>query len=784
MQPSNAPSAAVAGPASASQESSGATLPLSPLLPKSFTMEREGPLAGTPAAAPVTASSVARTVTWNAPTCMSDAHDSVSAAQHRVFVSLPSAVTSHAASTSPTLPPRRPRKLALASAHMLVAPQGSHGNGGGSSEDLLSEHTATPPAPSHSLDADTSRLRDMHNVPDGERQPSNGPAHGGLGPHHRRMHTLPWLSEGALSAPAESRTANLLPPAPRQVDAAAISDAEDAVVRARALSVPATAGALASTRSSARRASVPSPPPSPEFETPAVPSSHPLTKENQDNLSPSYGCSMSIPSSSLAVSPFTHQSSSPSPTIVACCPARGGTGQKAVQRHQSQSAPPSTVACRLLSTGCTAGSDMPVVLRAGRRHSSYVSRRTMLSSFCLTEDGGESSEGSATATADTPLMRSNTNRAAAFSSAAAAAAAAMTMASATPYASPSLNATQRCRSASALMRCASSFSNRDDSSVNASAAEAALLSTPSKPPPCPSCALFSAVVSEMQNDRGKGNGEVAATAPAVVVASGMPLSHRLLTAPATGARGEDLSWFLPSFSDGNAQGSLAAAPQHLRACLAAECDSAMRAMQRQEVWAEQTAAGREELRRQVEGHIVAKHHSQAEGLCEDASAWRLPQEAPWPEQQLLSGEAVLLDDAKSSACSAAATTIAVAGEAPPSPALFRRLISTPLPCMGFRRGTATQPEVHALMSTRSEPAEDDQDAVAVVSPVERKDVEDSAIFEKSGLAESQRRPSRGEAAASVPLPPGAPRSRASVSFLGSSLSYEAALLAAAQEMSG
>ncbi|CBZ32447.1 hypothetical protein, unknown function [Leishmania donovani] len=784
MQSFNAPSAAVAGPEPASRQSSGATLPLSPFLPQSFSMESEGPLAGTPAAAPGTASAMARTVTSNAPTCMSAAHAFASAAQHCAFVSLSSAATSHAASTSPTLPPRRPRKLALASAHMLALPHGSHGNGSGSGEDLLSEHTATPPTPSPALDADASRLCDMHSFPGDEPRPSNDPAHGGFEPHHRRMHALPRLSEGALSAPAESRTANPLPSAPRQADVGAISDAEDAAVRAYTMSVSATAATLASTRSPARRASVPPPPPAPAFETPAVSTSPPLTKDNQDNLSPSYSCSVSIPSPSPAFSPFTHQPSLPlSPAIAACCPARG-TEQKAVQRHQSQSAPPRTVVHKLLSAGCTAEPDMPVVLPAARRRSSYVSGSTMLGSFCLTEDGVESSDGGATATVDTPLMRSNTSRATTFSGAAAAAA--MTTASATPYTSPSPTAAQRFRSASALMRYASTFSTKDDSSVNASAtAEAALLSTPSQSPPRPPCALSTAMASEMQSGRDKDNGEVTATAPAVAVTSAMPSTYRLLTAPATGARSEDLSWLLPSFSDGNAQISLAAAPQRLHSCLATECDRAMRAMQRQELWAEQTAAGREELRRQVEGHVVAKYHNRSEGLCKDASAWRLPQEAPCPEQQLLSDKAVLvLDDGRSSARSAAAKTIAVAGDAPPSLALFPRLISTSLSCMGLRRGTATQPEVHASTSTRSKPAEDEQDAVAVGSPVENEDLEDSAIFEKSGLAESQRRPSGSEAAASVPLPPGAPRSRASVSFLGSSLSYEAALLSAAQEMSG
>lgn len=668
---------------------------------------------------------------------------------------------------------------------MVVLPHGSHRNGSGSGEDLLSEHTATPPTPSPALDADPSRLCDMHSFPDGEPWPSNDPAHGGFGPHHRHMHTLPRLSEGALSAPAESRTADLLPPAPRQGDVGAISDAEGAVVRAHTLSVSATAATLASTRSPARRASVLPPPPSPTFESPAVPTSPPLTKDNQDNMSPSYSCSMSIPSPSPAFSPFTQQPSPPlSPAIVACCPARG-TEQKAVQRQRSESVPPSAVAHKLLSTGCTAEPDMPVVHPAARRRSSYVSGSTMLGSFCLTEDGVESSDGGATATADTPLMRSNTSRATAFSSAAAAAA--MTTTSATPYTLPSPTTTQRCRSASAMMRYASTFLSKDGSSVDASAAaaEAALLSTPSQSTTHPPCALSSAVVSRMQNDRDKDNGEVAATVPAVAVTPAMPSTYHLLTAPATGARSDDLSWFLPSLPDGHAPSFLAEAPQHLRAYLAAECDRAMRAVQRQELWAGQTAAGREELRRQVEGHIVAKHHNRAEGLRKDASAWRLPLEALWPEQPLRSNKAVLvLDDGKSSARSAADTTIAVAGDALPSLALFPRLMSTSLPCMEFRRGTATQPEVHTSTPTRTEPAGDEQDAVAVGSPVEKGDVEDSAIFEKSGLAESQGRPSRSEAAASVPLPPGAPRSRASVSFLGSSLSYEAALLDAAQEMSG
>ncbi|GET86782.1 hypothetical protein, unknown function [Leishmania tarentolae] len=668
----------------------------------------------------------------------------------------------------------------------MLAPHGSQGNVSVSEEDLLSEHTATSPTPSPSLDVAPSRLCDMHAFTHGGLQPISDPVHESLAPHYRRVHTLLRLSEGALSAPAESQTTNLQPSALRQVDSAAVSDPEDALGHAYVLPVSAIAVTRASTKSPVRRSSVLPPSPPSALKIPCRPAAAPLTKNNQDNASPTYGCSMSIPSPSPACNPVTHRSSPPSSIMVACCSARG-TEPEAVQCHQSQCAPPRTVAHKLLLTGCAADPGMPAVLSKARR-SSYVSGSTMLGSSCFTGDGVESSDGGATATADTPLTRSNTSRVTSFSGAAVDPA--INMANATRYTPPLLTATQQCRSVSARSRHTSSFSNKDDTSANASAsasavAEAALLPTPSHSPLRPPCAFSSVMASEPQVDMDTDNAEASVTAPAVAVASAMPSTCCLFTGPETSARRKDHSWFLPSFRDGSTHSSLSAAPQHLRACLTDECDRAIRALQRQEVWAGNTAAGREELRRQVEGHIVAKYNSCADELRDDGSAWKLPLEAPLPGQQLISEKpALALGDDKISARSDAAKAIAVATEALPSPAFLPQLIGTPVSFTGLRRGTTTQPQVPTSASTRSEPL-CEQNAVSVESFMERDAVEESCMLEKSGLACFQQQPSHpSKAMASAQLPRGAPHTRTSVRFLGLSLSYEMALLAAAQEMSG
>ncbi|CAJ1019330.1 hypothetical protein Q4I32_001894 [Leishmania shawi] len=714
------------------------------------------------------------TVAATAPTCMSDAHDSASAAQHHVFLSLPFTAIFHPLSVLPTLRRRRLPKLALSSAHMPSILPVSQGNGSGSSEALLLAHTSTPPTSFLPLGAEALRLFDMHSFNDNGSQPSSDPASEGVESHHRGVRTLQWLSEGALAAPAESPTANVLPSAPSHDDVSGLSDATDAAVRASHFFVPTAATTLASTESPARCVGVLSSPLPPAFALPIVLPATPLGKDNLSCPSHSYSCSMSIPSSQLAFSPFPHRLSTLRPTMVACDLAHG-IEQEAVQRRHSQSALPNTVAHELLlSTGCTAEPAMSAVLSAARRNSSYISGTTMQGSFSITEDGVGGSDGGVTATAETPLMQFNTSRGTTFSGIVASTA--TTTASTTPYTSPSLTATRRCSSASALMEHTATFLNKNCISVNAgaaAAAEAALLSTPSQSPLCPPYA-FSATASEMQSNGNEDNGEAAATAVSMAVGSAIPSVCRLLTAPATGARREHLFWCPSSSSDVN-----------LQSRRTAEYDKAMRAVQRQEVWAEKTTAGREELRRQLEAHVFAKHHHWAERLCKDAPARQLLLTPSLPEQKLLSAEVVLIsDDGKSSAHStAAATAITIAGGIPPPPASFPPLIGTPLSFMGCGRDTATLPKVHVPRSTPSEAPGDEQDAASVGSPVEREDVESSAVDEEAGLTQPQWRPSRGEARDSALLPLDTPRSRVSVSSWGSSLSYEMALLAAAR-MSG
>ncbi|KAL0528417.1 LOW QUALITY PROTEIN: hypothetical protein Q4I28_001797 [Leishmania naiffi] len=711
------------------------------------------------------------TVAATAPTCMSDAHDSASAAQHHVFLSLSFTAIFHTLSMPPTLRRRRLPKLALLLSTHACHPASISGKRG-SSEALLPAHTSTPPTSFLLLGAEALRLFDMHSFTDNGSQPSSGPASEGVESHHRGVRTLQWLSEGALAAPAESPTANVLPSTPSHDDVSGLSDATDTAVRASHFFVPTAATTLASTESPARCVDVLSSPLPPAFALPIVLPATPLGKDNLSCPSPSYSCSMSIPSSPLAFSPFPHRLSTLRPTMVACDLAHG-IEQEAVQRRQSQSALPNTVAPELLlSTGCTAEPVMSAVLSAARRTSSYISGTTMQGSFSLTEDGVGGSDGGATATAETPLLQFNTSRGTTFSGIVASTA--TTTASTTPYTSPSLTATRRCSSASALMEHTTTFLNKNCISVNAGAAAgAALLSTPQSPL-CPPYA-FSATASEMQSNGNEDNGEAAATAVSMAVGSAIPSVYRLLAAPATGARREHLSWCPSSSSDANLQSKRTA-----------EYDKAMRAVQRQEVWAERTTAGREELRRQLEAHVCAKHHHHwAERLCKDAPTRQLLLTPSLPEQQLLSAEVVLVsNDGKSSAHStAAATAITIAGGILPPPASFPRLIGTPLSFMGCGRDTATLPKVHVPRSTPSEAPDDEQDAASVGSPVEREDVESSAVDEAAGLTQPQWRPSRGEARDSALLPLDTPRSRVSVSSWGSSLSYEMALLAAAR-MSG
>ncbi|KAG5510226.1 hypothetical protein GH5_08333 [Leishmania sp. Ghana 2012 LV757] len=781
MQSSPTPSAAAAGTALDPQHEGGSALA------PPFAMDIEGTLTGTPAAAaaaPMASLHIASSVTVSTRACVPDSHGSVSKVQHRIFASPSCTAASLLQTTSCTLPSRQPRRLALTSTTMPAVSHASQRSGSGNSEDALATHTAMPPILSPSLGAEVRSLCPTHFCTYIVLQPSCDVANEGRAPQHRCGCTRSWLSKGALTALAESRASNPLPSAPSHNGAAAVCDAGEVFECASALSVPATVPNLYSTESAARRARVsPSslPPAVKPTDVPHVPL---LGRENQANASPRCRCSMSIPSPPLVVSPFARRPSTPGRTVGACGPARG-TEPEAVHHHRFESAPPRMVAHELLSTRCTAELAMPVGLPTAHRRSLCVFGANVQGSFSLNEDGAESSAAAAATTAHTPLMFSDTSRATVFSGAASATT--TTTTNATPHRSTLLAVTHRGSRAFTPMQCTASFSSKIGSSVCASAAvaEAALLLTPSALPPHPPSAPSRATTSERQSDRDEESAEVPAAAAALAAASAMRPVNRLLRGPVTSVRREDLAWFLSPFCHVNAQSNLAAAPLYLCACLATECDRVMRAVLRQEVWAQETTTGREELWRQVAGHIFARCHNRGERLLEDAPAQRRRAAAPWPDQGLLPRDAVLVADVgNSSVGSGAAATVAIAGDTPSSQASFLRLLRAPWLFLRCRRGAVTPPEEPVTGAACSEAAGDERTEVAMESPAGMEAAVGSATVEASVWTQSQWRLRRIDAWASVPLPLGVSGPRLSSISASSSLSYEAALLAAAREMSG
>ncbi|KAG5505585.1 hypothetical protein JIQ42_08351 [Leishmania sp. Namibia] len=781
MQSFPTPSAAAAGTAFDPQREGGSALA------PPFAMEIEGTLTGTPAAAaaaPMASLPIASSVIVNTRACVPDSHGSASKVQHRVFASPSCTAASLMQTTSCTLPSRKPRRLALASTTMPAVSHASQRSGSGSSEDALDTHTAMTPILSPSLGAEVRSLCPTHSCTYNVLQPSCDVANEGREPQHRCGCTRSWLSKGALTALAESRASIPLPSAPSHDGAAAVSDAGEVFACASALSVPATVPNLASTESAARRAQVSPSSLPPAVKPTDVPHAPLLGRENQANASPRCRCSMSNPSPPLVLSPFARRPSTPGRTVGACGPTRG-TEPEVVHHHRFESAPPRMVAHELLSTRCTAELTMPVGLPTAHRRSLCVFGANVQGSFSLNEDGAESSGGGATTTAHTPLMLSDTSRATVFSGAAAATT--TTTTNATPHRSTLLAATHRGSRASAPMQCTACFSSKIGSSVCASAAvaEAALLPTPSASPPHPPYAPSQATISERQSDRDEESAEVPAAAAALAAASAMRPVNRLLTGPVTGVRGEDLAWFMTPFCHVNAESNLAAAPLHLCACLATECNRVMRAVLRQEVWAQQTTTGREELWRQVAAHIFARCHNRGERLLEDAPARRRRAAAPCPEQGLLPRDAVLVtDDGNSSVGSGAAATVAIAEDTPTSQAFFLRLLRAPWLFMRCRRSAATPPEEPVTGAACSEAAGDERTEVAMESPAGMEATVGNATVEASVWTQPQWRLRRIDARASVPLPLGVSGPRLPSISSSSSLSYEAALLAAAREMSG
>ncbi|KAG5484484.1 hypothetical protein LSCM1_07854 [Leishmania martiniquensis] len=739
----------------------------------SCAMEAEGPLTGTPtAAAPVGPLPIASAFIAPPLACAPEAHSSAGAGHRRVVAPPICTAASFMQPTSCTLSPRQLRKPALRPTTMSIAPHPSQRNGSDSSEDFLAVHTALPPKLSPSPGAEARSLSNEYSSAYNASLPSCGAVSGGVEPQHRCMRPSPCLPQGVLTALAESRTATSPPSAPSHEGAAVVCEADEIFARAPAVAVPASMASLASTESSTRHAQASPFPPLPAAEPTLSPHDPLPGRGSEGNTSPGCRCSMNIPSSRRARSSFARRPSAPGRCVVAHGPAQG-TGQGLVHRLRSASAPPHTVVHELLSTRRTAEPAMPVALPAALRLASYLSGPSMQGFLSPNEDGADSTKGSATTTSEAPLMLPDTRRVTVFSGTAAVTT--RTTATATPHTSPSLPATQRRRSASVPVRDTCSFSRKTGGSVCAclAAVEAEPLPKRSESLPHGLYAPSSATASEVRSRWDEDSAEAPFTAATTATGS----ANLLLMAPAVSVRREDLAWFLSPFRDVDAQSYLAAAPLHLHASLVAECARAMRAVRRQEVWAQHTTAGREELQRQVVARIFAKRFNRAEGILEDAPTRRRCLAAPWPKQELLSDHTVLVSgDRMNRAQSAAAANI------PPSQGFFLQRTRSPAAFTRCRRGTPELPEERAMENARLEAAGDVRAVAAVESCVAREATVGSVTVEASEWAQPQRWGSGIEARAAALLPPGLLRSRFSEDSSSCSLSYEAALLTAAQEM--
>ncbi|KAG5509845.1 hypothetical protein JKF63_07490 [Porcisia hertigi] len=478
----------------------------------------------------------------------------------------------------------------------------------GSDEGLPAKHPGTPPA-SHctcSLEA-TGQRATASSTEKGLQLLSNS-VHEAAELHQWPLRPLPWLSESELASPAELWTGNSPSSAPSYNNAASIADGEHIPGCTATLAVSVPLMTLESTRSLARCVGAVSPSP-PSLESLALSTPLPSSKGGADKVNPSYGCGAGGRPPATALGTATHRSSTPLHAPVGCV-----AEQKAELEAMQPPQPPSTqlgaVVHKLLSTERAVEPTLPVALRAARHDTSYVYGTTMQDSFSPNDDCVGSSEGGATATTESPLMRSNTSRAATTTTTTSSAGVTTATAHTLSIPSPSKTATLCGSGASAPARYTTTFPNKASGSANGSAAvaEAALLFTSLQSPPrLPNAFLF-ATAAALNNDLDEDRGDTAPTAAAIAVAASMPPTYCLPTAPATDAQEKQPYSSLSCWLDVSNESVLSAVSPDLRACLSAECDRAVRAVQRQEVWAEETHAGRERLRLQIEMHTLASHY--------------------------------------------------------------------------------------------------------------------------------------------------------------------------------